>query len=53
MTQPEKEQTTTQSPEPEKPVVKKDILDDLVGGDRQNGSTEPTRPDQMEDNENA
>ena len=53
ITQPEKQQTATPSPEPETAVVKKDILDDLVGGDRQNGSTEPTRPDQMEDNENA
>jgi ABC-2 type transport system ATP-binding protein len=53
ITQPEKEQITTPSSEPEKPVVKKDILDDLVSGDRQNGSTEPTRPDQTEDTENA
>jgi ABC-2 type transport system ATP-binding protein len=53
ITQPEKEQITTSSSEPEKPVVKKDILDDLVSGDRQNGSTEPTRPDQTEDTENA
>lgn len=49
----EKEQITTQPSEPEKPVVKKDILDDLVSGDRQNGSTEVTRPDQTEDTENA
>ncbi|MFZ9012151.1 MAG: ATP-binding cassette domain-containing protein, partial [Anaerohalosphaeraceae bacterium] len=53
ITQPEKQQTATPSPESETPVVKKDILDDLVGGERQNGSTEPTRPDQTEDNENG
>ena len=53
ITQPEKQQTATPSPEPETPVVKKDILDDLVSGERQNGSTEPTRPDQTEDNENG
>ena len=44
---------TTQPSEPEKPAVKKDILKDLVGDDRQNGSTELTRPDQTEDSENA
>lgn len=52
-TQPETEETATPSSEPEKPAVKKDVLDDLVGGDRQDGSTELTRPDQAEDTEDA
>ena len=49
----ETEPAETQPPEPEKPAVKKDILKDLVGDGRQNGSTELTRPDQTEDTENA
>ncbi|MEN8128522.1 MAG: ABC transporter ATP-binding protein, partial [Planctomycetota bacterium] len=52
-TQSETEPATAQGAEQEKPVVKKDVLEDLVGGDRQNGSTEQTRPDQTEDTENA
>ncbi|MHC4555147.1 MAG: hypothetical protein ACYSUS_07640, partial [Planctomycetota bacterium] len=52
-TQPVKEEKTVPQAEPENPVVKKDILDDLVSGDRQNGSTELTQPDQTEDTENA
>ena len=51
--QPDVEQTTAASSEPEKPVVKKDILDDLVSDDQQDGSTQLTRPDQVEDTENA
>jgi len=47
------EQTPTQPTEPKKSAVKKDILEDLVGGKRQNGSTEMTQPDQTEDTENA
>lgn len=49
----ETEQATTHPAESEKPAVKKDILKDLVGDDRQDGSTEITRPDQAEDTENA
>lgn len=49
----ETEQPTTHPAESEKPAVKKDILKDLVGDDRQDGSTEITRPDQAEDTENA
>ncbi len=52
-TQSETEQTPTQPSEPEKPAVKKDILEDLVGDSQQNGSTEMTRPEQAEDTENA
>ncbi len=52
-TRSEIEQTPTQLSEPETPVVKKGILEDLVGGSRQNGSTEMTRPEQAEDTENA
>ena len=36
----------------EKPMVKKDLLDNLVGR-KQNGSTEITQPEQKEDAENA
>jgi ABC-2 type transport system ATP-binding protein len=50
---PETEPATAQPQEPEKPAVKKDILKDLVGDDRQTGSTERTQPDQAEDTENA
>lgn len=52
-TQSETKPATAQPQEPKNPAVKKDILKDLVGGDRQNGSTERTRPDQTEDSENA
>ncbi|MCD6174787.1 MAG: ABC transporter ATP-binding protein, partial [Planctomycetes bacterium] len=52
-TRSEIEQMSTQLSEPETPVVKKGVLEDLVGGSRQNGSTEMTRPEQAEDTENA
>ena len=51
--QSETEKTPTQPSKPEKPAVKKEILEDLVGGSRQDGSTEITRADQAEDSENA
>jgi len=52
-TRSETEQTPTRPSEAKKTAVKKDILEDLVSGDQQNGSTEMTRPDQTEDTENA
>jgi len=51
--QTETEQTLTQPSEPEKPVVKKNILEDLVGDNQHDGTTEMTRPEQAEDSENA
>jgi ABC-2 type transport system ATP-binding protein len=53
VTQSETEQTVNPSSIPEKPAVNKDILEDLVSGDQQGGSTELTRPEQAEDTENA
>lgn len=44
--------TETVQKEPEKPVVKKDILDDLVKK-KPSGSTEITQPEKQEDTENA
>jgi len=52
-TGPEKTQKPAPPSKPEEPVVKKDVLDDLVRGNQQDGSTEITRPEQTEDTENA
>lgn len=49
----ETEPAAVPPPEPEIPAVKKDILKDLVGDNRQDGFTERTRPSQAEDSENA
>lgn len=45
--------TDNEQVRPEKPVVKKDILEGLVRTDQQDGSTEVTQPDPAEDTENA
>jgi len=49
----EAQPTPAEPTEPEKPAVKKDVLEGLIGGNRQDGSTEATRPEQAEDAENA
>lgn len=45
--------TDNEQVRPEKPIVKKDILEGLVRTDQQDGSTEVTQPDPAEDTENA
>lgn len=54
MSKSQTEQTQTLPSEPQKPVeVKRNILEDLIGDKQHGGETEKTRPEQMEDSENA